>query len=290
MAMSKLREKMEADLRLKGFRPNTQSTYVSCVRRFAKHFGSSPDRLGETEVRAFLDFLACERKASSSTRRVYLGALNFFYRVTLERPAVVVKIPYSQVTQPLPDILSANEIEQMLAATRSLKHRAILMTAYGAGLRVSEICALCVADIDSERMVIHVRDGKGGKDRYVMLSPRLLTVLREYWHQRRAAPGPYLFAGGKPGQPLSTKAIWSLVHTLVIRCNIAKHVTPHTLRHCFATHLMESGTNLRTIQALLGHASPRTTARYTLVSTCHIATVHSPLDALAPTEPVVRQR
>jgi site-specific recombinase XerD len=121
-----------------------------------------------------------------------------------------------------------------------------------AGLRASEICAPCVADIDSERLLIHVRDGKGGKDRYVMLSPRLLTVLREYWRPRRAAPGPYLFAGGTPGQPLSTKAIWHLVHTFVIRCNIAKHVTPHTLRHCFATHVMEAGTDLRTIHALLG--------------------------------------
>ena len=287
--MSKLREKMEADLRLKGLRPSTQSTSVRCVRRFAQHFGRSPDRLGEAEVRAFLDFLTCERHASPSTRRVYVGALKFFYRVTAERPTVVMHIPYPRVTQPLPDILSPQEIAQMLAATRSLKHRAILMTAYGAGLRVSEICALCVADIDSERMLIHVRDGKGGKDRYVMLSPRLLLVLRAYWRQRRAAPGPYLFAGGRPGQPLSTKAIWRLVHQLVIRCHIAKHVTPHTLRHCFATHAMEAGTDLRTIQALLGHGSPRTTARYTLVSTRHIATVPSPLDALAPTEPVVRQ-
>jgi len=287
--MSKLREKMEADLRLKGLRPSTQSTYVSCVRRFAEHFGRSPDRLGATEVRAFLDFLTCERHASPSTRRVYLGALNFFYRVTVERPAVVGTIPYPRVPQSLPDILSAQEIEQLLAATRSLKHRAILMTAYGAGLRVSEICALRVTDIDRERMLIHVHDGKGGKDRYVMLSPRLLTGLRAYWRQRRAAPGPYLFAGRKPGQPLSTKAIWRLVHQLVIQCQITKHVTPHTLRHCFATHLMEAGTDLRKIQALLGHHSPCTTARYTLVSTRHIATVPSPLDALAPTEPVVRQ-
>ena len=281
MAMSKLREKMAADLRLKGFRPNTQDAYLRCVRRFANHFGRSPDRLGEAEVRSFLDFLTCERKASPSTRRVYLGALNFFYRVTLERPTAVVKIPYPRVTQLLPDILSPAEIEQMLAATRSLKHLAILMTAYGAGLRVSEICALRVTDIDGKRMLIHVHDGKGGKDRYVMLSARLLMVLREYWRQRRAAPGPYLFAGGRPGEPLSTKAIWHMVHKLVVRCKIAKHVTPHTMRHCFATHLMEAGTDLRTIQALLGHRSPRTTVRYTFVSKRHISTVHSPLDALA---------
>ena len=287
--MSKLREKMEADLRLKGLRPSTQSTSVRCVRRFAQHFGRSPARLGATEVRAFLDFLTCERHASPSTRRVYLGALNFFYRVTVARPAVVGTIPYPRVPQPLPDILSPREIAQLLAATRSLKHRAMLMTAYGAGLRVSEICALRVADIDRERMRIHVHDGKGGKDRYVMLSPRLLTVLRAYWRQRRVAPGPSLFAGRKPDQPLSTKAIWRLVHQLVLQCQITKHVTPHTLRHCFATHLMEAGTHLRTIQALLGHASPRTTARYTAVSTCRLATVPSPLDALAPTDPVVPQ-
>jgi len=138
-----------------------------------------------------------------------------------------------------------------------------------------------VTDIDSERMLIHVHDGKGAKDRYVMLSPRLLVVLREYWRQRRAAPGPYLFAGGRPGEPLSTKAIWHMVHGLVVRCGIKKHVTPHTLRHCFATHLMEAGTDLRTIQALLGHRSPRTTVRYTLVSKRHVSAVHSPLDALA---------
>ena len=280
--MSKLREKMEADLRLKGFRPNTQVAYLRCVRRFATHFGRSPDRLGAAEVRAFLDVLACERQASPSTRRVYLAALRFFYRVTMERPTVVVHIPFPRVPQPLPDILSPAEIAQRLALTRSLKHRAILMTAYGAGLRVSEICALRVTDIDSPRMVIHIHDAKGGTDRYVMLSPQLLRVLRAYWRQRRAAPGPYLFAGGRPGEPLSTKAIWHLVHGLVRRSGIAKHVTPHTLRHCFATHLMEAGTDLRTIQALLGHRSPSTTARYTLVSTRHIGTVRSPLDALAP--------
>ena len=158
----------------------------------------------------------------------------------------------------------------------------MLMTAYGAGLRVSEICALHITDIDSARMVIHIHDGKGGTDRYVMLSPRLLLALRAYWRQRGAAPGPYLFAGRRPGQPLSTTTMWRLVHTLVLRCQIAKHVTPHTLRHSFATHLMEAGTDLRTIQALLGHRSPRTTVRYTLVSTRYIRTVRSPLDALAP--------
>ena len=283
--MSKLREKMAADLRLKGFRPNTQVVYLRCVRRFADHFRRAPDRLGAAEVRAFLDVLACERHASPSTRRVYLAALTFFYRVTVAQPAVVAHIPVPRVAQPLPDILSTAEITQLLDLTRSLKHRAILMTAYGAGLRVSEICALRLTDIDSQRMVIHVHDGKGGKDRYVMLSAPLLLVLRAYWRQRRAAPGPYLFAGGRPGRPLSTKAIWHFVHRLVRRSGITKHVTPHTFRHCFATHLMEAGTDLRTIQALLGHRSPSTTMRYTLVSTRHIGTVRSPLDALAPSPP-----
>ena len=188
----------------------------------------------------------------------------------------------------MPDILSAAEIVQLLGLTRWLKHRAILMTAYGAGLRVSEIGTLRPTDIDSQRRVIHVHYGKGGKDRYGMLSAPLRRVLRAYWRQRRAAPGPYLFAGGRPGQPLSTKAIWHFVHRLVRRAGITKHVTPHTLRHCFATPLMEAGTELRTIQALLGHQSPRTTVRYPVVSTRHIGTVPSPLDALeglAPTAP-----
>jgi site-specific recombinase XerD len=262
--------------------------YLRCVRRFAAHFGRSPDRLGEAEVRAFLDVLACERHASPSTRRVYLAALSFFYRVTVAQPAVVAHIPVPRVTQPWPDILSAAEIAQRLALTRWLKHRAILMTAYGAGLRVSELCTLRLADIDSQRMGIHVHDGKGGKDRYVMLSAQLLLVLRAYWRPRRAAPGPYLFAGGRPGQPRSTKAIGHFVRRLVRRSGITKHVTPHTFRHCFATHLMEAGTDLRTIQALLGHQSPSTTVRYTLVSRRHIGRVPSPLDALeglAPTAP-----
>ena len=184
--MGTLRDRMETDCRLKGFRRATQDVYLRCVGRFAAHFGRSPAVLGEAEIRAFLDYLVREQKVAPSTHRVYVAALAFlYYRVTLERPEAVAKIPYPRVPVPLPDILSPTEIAQLLAATRSLKHRAILMTAYGAGLRVSEICALHVTDIDSERMLIHVGDGKGGNDRYVMLSAQLLTVLRAHWQRSR---------------------------------------------------------------------------------------------------------
>jgi len=284
--MGTLRDRMETDFRLKGFRRATRDIYLRCVGRFAAHFGRSPAVLGEAEIRAFLDYLVREQKVAPSTHRVYVAALAFLYRVTLERPEAVAKIPYPRVPVPLPDILSPREIAQLLAAARSLKHRAILMTAYGAGLRVSEICALHVTDIDSERMLIHVRNGKGGTDRYVMLSTRLLTVLRAHW-QRSRPPAPFLFVGTKAGQPISTTAIWRLARTAAARGGIRKRVSPHVLRHCFATHLLEGGTDLRTIQALLGHRSIRTTVRYTFVSPQHIGTVSSPLDTL-PTPPAAQ--
>lgn len=278
--MGELRERMAADLRLRGFSDNTQKTYLTCVRQFAAHFRRSPAKLGEAEIRAFLEHLLSERKASASTRHVYVGALHFLYRVTLERPHVVIKIPYPRQRESLPDILSRGEVERLLASVRSLKQRAILMTAYGAGLRVSEICSLRTADIDSRRMLIHVRAGKGGKDRYAVLGERLLVTLRAYWRLNR--PGePYLFPGTKPGEPLSTKAVWYMVRRATVRAGIEKkHVTPHVLRHCFATHLLEAGTDIRVIQALLGHRSIRTTVRYTLVSRRHLRTVRSPLDTL----------
>lgn len=281
--MGALRERMAADLRLRGLTENTQKTYLTCVRQFAAHFRRSPAELGEAEIRAFLDHLTRERKASAATRCVYVGALHFLYRVTLGRPHVVSKIPYPRRRESLPDILSPGEVERLLASVRSVKQRAILMAAYGAGLRVSEICSLRTADIDSRRMLIHVRAGKGGKDRYAMLSERLLATLREYWRLARPA-GLYLFPGTNPGKPLSTKAVSQMVRQAVARAGIEKkHVTPHVLRHCFATHLLEAGADIRVIQALLGHRSIRTTVRYTLVSRRHLRAVPSPLDTLPGT-------
>jgi site-specific recombinase XerD len=276
---------MATELRLRGMSPITQRMYLGCVERFAAYHHRSPAAVGEPEVRAFLDHLLRDRGMRPTTLRVYGAALRFLYDTTLERPEVMRRIPYPRgVPARLPDVLSQAEVAHLLAAAPSLKHRAMMMAAYGAGLRVSELCALTAEDIDSARMLVRVRDGKGAKDRYVMLSPRLLATLRAYWRQRPPR-GPYLFPSPRPGQPLSRKAVWHMLRRAARRAGLRKRVTPHTLRHCFATHLLEAGTNIRVIQVLLGHRSLRTTARYALVSPAHVGTVRSPLDTMAPTRP-----
>ena len=190
--MGQLRDQMDGDLRLKGFRPVTRYHYLRCARSFAAHYRKSPAVLGEAEVRALLLHLIDERQAKPATVRMYVAALKFLYAITLRRPEVVARIPWPQVPEHLPDILTPAEIVQLLHAVHSLKHRVVLMIAYGAGLRISEGCSLEIGDIDSQRMVIHVRDGKGGKDRYVMLSERLLAVRPEYWRLTKPQ-GSFLF-------------------------------------------------------------------------------------------------
>jgi integrase/recombinase XerD len=279
--MGVLRERMAVDLRLRGFSPVTQRMYLGCAQRFAAYHHQPPATLDEAAVRAFLDYLVRERHISRAALGVYVAALHFLYRVTLDRPDVVQRIRYPRRgSERLPEILSPAEVERLLAAARSLKHRAMVMVAYGAGLRASELCALTAADIDSERMLMRVRAGKGDKDRYVMLSARLLTTLRAYWRQRPPR-GPYLFPRpGAGGQLLSRKALWHVLRRAARQAQLRKRVTPHVLRHSFATHLLEAGTDIRVIQVLLGHRSLRTTARYALVSRAHVGTVRSPLDTL----------
>ena len=277
--MGQLRDRMDADLRLRGRSPVTRYHYLRCVRSFVAHVGRSPAALGEDEVRAFLLHLIHERKAKPATLRMYVAALKFLYATTLRRPEVVARVPWPNVPEHLPDILAPAEIVRLLETVRSMKHRAILMVAYGAGLRISEVCSLQVGDIDSQRMVIHVRDGKGGKDRYVMLSERLLAVLRQYW--RLAKPrGPFLFPGKRGAPHVQPTTVQRMLQKVVAACGLSKRVTPHVLRHCFATHLLEAGTDVRTIQQLLGHSSIRTTARYVQVSTRQIGQTRSPLDKL----------
>jgi integrase/recombinase XerD len=279
--MGELRDRMAVDLRLRGMSPVTQRMYLGCAERFVAFHRRSPKALGEAEIRAFLDHLVREKKVSRSTHGVYVAAIHFLYRTTLDRPGEVQRIPYPRrVSERLPEILSPSEVAQLLGAVRSLKHRAMVMVAYGAGLRVSEVLSLTAADIDSQRMLIHVRAGKGDKDRYVMLSGRLLAALRAYWRQRPSR-GEYLFPSPRPGQPLSRKAMWHVLRRAGRRARLRKRVTPHVLRHSFATHLLEAGTDIRVIQVLLGHRSVHTTARYLLVSRKHVGTVKSPLDALS---------
>ena len=260
--MGQLRDKMVADLQLRGLSASAQKDYPRRVRRLAAFFHRSPAELGETDLRTFLHHLVHVLHRAPATHYMYVAAFKFFYTVTVERPEVVSRIPYPKVPQRLPDVLSRDEAEQVLAAIHSPKYQALLMTAYGAGLRISEACSLQVTDIDRGRMLIHVRDGKGPKDRFVMLSPRLLACLEAYWRAMRPR-GPYLFPGRPVNKPVSRKMAHRVLSKAVAQCSIKKHISPHSLRHAFATHLLEAGTDLRVIQRLLGHARIDTTARYT---------------------------
>jgi site-specific recombinase XerD len=270
---------MLQDMQIRNLSPGTQKEYLRAVIRFATYFGKSPDQLGREEVRTYLVHLVEERHVSWSMVNQVRCALGFFYRVTLGRHDVLVNIVCAKVGRKLPLILSHDEVNRLLTAAKRLRSRAILTLAYATGLRAAEIVHLKVEDIDSQRMLVHVRGGKGRKDRLVMLSPRLLDLLREYWRKDR--PRTWLFPGDKPGEPLTTRAIQHLCESTSRRAKLGKHITPHTLRHSFATHLLEDGVDVRTIQALLGHRSLATTARYLNVSAKLVAATTSPFDRLA---------
>ena len=276
--MTPLRRRMIDDMTLRNFTPLTIRVYVLVVARFARYFNSSPEFLGPEDVRRYLLYLVEQRHISLSYYQQTRCALRFFYRVTLGRGDVPESIPPVKKPRVLPVVLSPDEVARFFAAIRNVKHRAILMTAYAAGLRVSEVIQLRVADIDSQRMVIRVRNGKGQKDRYVMLSPRLLKVLRAYWKAVR--PRDILFPGAVPDRPISTGSVRHACQRARQAAGLAKNVTVHTLRHSFATHLLEAGTDLRTIQVLLGHRHFSTTARYLHVTTAALKSTRSPFDGL----------
>jgi site-specific recombinase XerD len=269
---------MIQDMELRNFAPSTIAVYVNCVARFARHFVKSPELLGPDDVRAYLLHLIEQRRPSWSYYNLNLQALRFLYNVTLNRDWVLKHISCPKRPRRLPVILSPDELTRFFAAITGLKYRAVLMTAYAAGLRVSEVAALRVDDIDSRRMVLRVRQGKGRQDRYVMLSPKLLDLLRAYW--KAARPRTWLFPGLDPDRPISIAAVMKACRRARRAAGLEKHVTVHTLRHSFATHLLEAGTDLRTIQVLLGHHSPRTTALYTHVSPAAVRATASPFDRL----------
>jgi site-specific recombinase XerD len=274
---------MAEDLTLRGMSAHTIAAYVRCARRFAEHFGRSPCRMGAVEIRAFLLHLARERALSASTVNVYAGALRFLYGVTLERPEAIAGIPRMRVPMRVPVVLSGTEVERLLGAITLHRHRVAAMLAYGAGLRVGEVCNLRVDDVDPKRMVLRIRGTKRGRERYVMLSPRLLSALRAYWKVARPS-APHLFCGRRPGKPLTRGAVHKAIALAARRVGLDKRVGPHTLRHSFATHLLEAGTDLRTLQVLLGHASIDSTALYLHVSTARMQSITSPLDALGTSE------
>jgi integrase/recombinase XerD len=275
--MGQLRDRMEQDLKLRGLSPATRRNYLLYCRRFAAFFMRSPEELGAAEVRTFLlHQIEVEQLAYASYRQVY-AALKFLYGVTLGRPEAVSYIPFPKSPpRRLPKVLTIAELSAFFTALRKPKYRALFMTCYAAGLRLGEVCRLRVPDIDSSRMVIHVRTAKGGKERLTVLSPRLLEVLRAYW--RLAKPSDWLFAGARPDRPLALSTPRHVFHRACEAAGLPLGYTPHSLRHSFATHLLDAGTDLVLIQHLLGHASIRTTSRYTHVSLTRLQQAPNLLD------------
>jgi site-specific recombinase XerD len=278
---------MTEDMQVRNLSAHTQSSYVLQVSQLARHFKKSPDLLGPEEIRSYQVYLTNEKKLSPRSIHVSASALRFFYRVTLKMEWEFEQIiPAPKVPKKLPVVLSPDEVLHFLGCVESVKHRTILTTCYAAGLRISEALYLQPAAIDRQRMVIRVEQGKGQKDRYVMLSPKLLTTLVDYW--RAVRPKTWLFPGDIPGQPLSRDAVGLACRAAHHRSGLTKLVTPHSLRHAFAVHLLEAGTDLRTIQLLLGHRSLSTTAQYLRIATSQVCATASPLDLLphlVPLEP-----
>jgi integrase/recombinase XerD len=277
-AMSDLRERMIADLELRNYSPETIRAYIRCVADFAKHFHQSPDQLGPDQVRDYQIFLVRQKKASWASFNQAVCALRFFYNVTLCRKEMIEHIPYPRSEKRLPSTLSKEEVSAVLQATANIKHRAILTSIYAAGLRVSEAAKLRPEDIDSKQQIIIVRQGKGRRDRLVMLSPHLLDILRQYWKAYR--PTSWLFPGPTSSCPITTTSIYKICQRSAQSANLSKHISPHTLRHSFASHLLEAGTDLRTIQLLMGHRNLKTTALYLHISPQALRSTVSPLDLL----------
>ena len=277
--MGKLREQMKGDLELRGLSPHTRDNYLRHVSQFSCHYGRSPRHLDEKDIKEYLLYLIREKKVSTSTVNQCYHALKFLYERTLNRMWVMARVPRVRRLKQLPVVLDREEVESLFSVTKNLKHRAILMLIYSSGLRLTEAAHLKVTDIDSKRMLIRIKQGKGRKDRYTILSKAALEVLREYWSQYR--PKDWLFAGRFPGKPLTGRSIQRVLIKAKDLAGIKKPATVHTLRHSFATHLLEAGTDLYHIQLLLGHRTLNTTTIYLHVSRKELARIISPLD-LAP--------
>lgn len=276
-AISPLRRRMIEDMNVRGFMPKTQQHYIRAVREFTAFFGRSPDQAEAEDIRRYQVHLR-DRGTSTTSMNAAVSGLRFFFAVTLDRPAVVARMTTVREPRKLPVVLSPGEVAAMLQAAPGLKYRAALSVAYAAGLRAAEVVALKPGDIDSSRMVIRVEQGKGRKDRYVMLSPALLDLLRTWW--RAAQPQGWLFPGRPAVNPMSTRQLSRACHTAAELAGLDKPVSLHTLRHSFATHLLEQRVDIRVIQVLLGHAKLTTTALYAQVATRTIRDVQSPLDRL----------
>ncbi|HUV37806.1 MAG TPA: site-specific tyrosine recombinase/integron integrase [Patescibacteria group bacterium] len=277
--MGALKEAMKRELKLRGYSPKTEKVYVRHVEHFAGYFGRSPAELDLEHIRQYLFYLTTEKKVSTSRRDQAVSALKFLYGRVLGRPFIAESLPRPKKEHKLPAVLSTDEVKRFLDSVRNIKHLAILMLMYSAGLRVGEVVKLKEEDIDSDRGTIHVREAKGRKDRYTILSDVALEVLRMYW--RLYKPRDWLFPGDRDGRHITIRTVQKVVEQTRIRAGIRKPFSAHSLRHSFATHLLENGTDLRYIQELLGHKSSKTTEVYTHVTRRDIMRITSPLDSIS---------
>ena len=271
--MTPLRQRMLEDLQIRRYSPTTVRIYLRAVAEYAQHFGKPPDQLGAEHIRLYQLFLINEKKVSLPTYIQMVCALRFFYTHTLNQKVAIDRIPFPRREKKLPLILSREEVTKLLESSRNLRHRTLLATMYGCGLRVAEVAQLKVTDIDSARNVLWVRRGKGRKDRQTLLPTKLLELLRTYWRTKR--PRDWLFPGADPTHPISAKAIFLACRKAAQTAGLAKPVHPHSLRHAFATHLLNHGADLRVVQLLLGHADITTTTIYTHVARERLKKLHA---------------
>ena len=280
--MTPLRQRLLEELQRRNYSSETTRGYILAVKQFAEYFGKSPDRLGPEEVRRYQLYLLQQKKLSAGTVKIRMTALRFFYRKALKRRLLFDDLPLPKTPKKLPVVLSRQEVTRLIEAASNRMHRTILILLYGTGIRRTEASLLKVSDIDSQRRVLHIRQGKGARDRDVPLTPKLLEVLREYWRWKK--PKIYLFPSplGHSGveEPISDKTVWHACREAALRAGLNKRIGPHTLRHSFATHLMEAGTDLRTIQLLLGHATLEHTTVYLHLSQRHLQAAPNPFDQI----------
>lgn len=285
--MTQLRKQMLEELQRRNYAQSTAKQYIRIVREFAKHYDKAPDQLGPDQIREYSAYLFRERKLDPGTVQQHVAGLRFFYVKTLKRHFLLEDLPMPKRSRRIPEILSPDEVARLIDSASNLFHRTMLMTLYSTGMRRAELCRLQVSDIDSERLVIHIHKGKGGHDRDVPLSEKLLETMRVYW--RWMKPKKYLFPGTvknwRSDVPVTTKVPWEACREAAQRAGISKHVSPHTLRHSYATHLLEAGADLRTIQVLLGHSKIEHTTLYLHLSRRHLTAVGNPLEQIEISAP-----
>jgi integrase/recombinase XerD len=280
-----LRQRMLEELQRRNYNPDTVRGYIHAVEEFARYFGKSPDLLGADHVREFQLHMIREKKLAPGTVALRMGALRFLYKKTLRRRDIDIEdLPLVRAPKKLPVVLSAEEVTRLIEAAPNMHYRTLLLLLYATGLRRAEAARLKISDIDTALMIIHVHQGKGSRDRDLPLTPKLLEALREYWRACRHKPRVYLFPSRvepiQPERPISDKVVWHACHEAALRAGLTKRIGPHTLRHSFATHMLEAGTDLRTIQVLLGHQRLKDTAVYLHVSRRHLQAAVNPLDQI----------